>query len=77
MECLRSMRHMIYLFFFEILALTFSITILKMFQVGSPWESWGRGVVSFFCLFDSQNLIPEHLQFLLVTEAELCIDLDH
>lgn len=51
MECLRSMKHMIYFFSLRDIRfylLHFYITILKMFQADSPW---GRGGFSFFCLF--------------------------
>lgn len=57
--------------------LRFKLPFLKCFRLAAPGKAGGVGGVSFFCLFDSQDLIPEHLQFLLVTEAELCIDLDH
>lgn len=66
MECLRSMRHMIHFFSLRdvrLLLLHFYITTLKMLQADSPW---GRGGFSFFCLFVSQDLSPEQLQFIFV-----------
>lgn len=63
---------------YESPAFIFSITNLKMFQAGSPWKGVvGGGGECLIFLFESQDLSPEHLQFILVTEAESCIDLEH
>lgn len=52
----------------------FQLPVWKCFRLAAPGKEGGGHN---FCLFNSQNLIPEHLHLLLVTEAELCIDLDH